>query len=368
MATPPSDEDFLRAVERYFSAKGDSSVRLLVPGTAELSRQPLLDFRIVRRFEVRRGGVPQRLPGKKLKQVSKRPSCTDLATEQVPVPEGFGSSPRVELVMAGSIAEVPCADCEGGKQGCGDCGGRGTQDCVRKVDCAGCGGGDAACLSCGGSRTAFGPRNRQPSRTTSGPRVQCARCGSHNAACPGCAGRQIVDCPACAGTGLRQCESCKGATNFRHEECKGTGFFTTWTEAHITHPVVPDREQERARAYLWWPTYRQGGWRETPLTDITAKLPPDLPDDHRARVEPHLAHKQGEVRRRATLRHLPVARITVNDRPNWVYFAFPGRAGTETTGVVEVVRRPSRPRVVLGAGIATAVLVTAVLVALLATR
>ncbi|WP_143666596.1 hypothetical protein, partial [Streptomyces reticuliscabiei] len=138
MAT--SDEEMLRAVESYLSGRGNP-VRLVAPGTAELSRRPLLDFRIERRFEERREGVPRQMPGKKLRQISKRPTYTDLATHVVPVPPGFASSPPVELVLAGSVAEVPCVDCEGGKQGCVSCGGHGRQDCVQKVTCTGCGGG-----------------------------------------------------------------------------------------------------------------------------------------------------------------------------------------------------------------------------------
>ncbi|WP_405536455.1 hypothetical protein OG787_25120 [Streptomyces sp. NBC_00075] len=351
----------LRAVERYLSGRGDPSVRLLVPGTAELSRRPLLDFRIERRFEVRRGGVRQRVPGKKLKQISrKRETYTDLDTHPVDVPAGFAPSPTVILVLAGSIAEVPCADCKGGKQGCGLCAGRGTRDCAQKVNCTGCGGGTAACLSCGGSRTAYGPRNRQPSRTASGPRVQCARCGSHNAACPKCAGRQTMDCPDCDGKGLRPCDSCGGRKNVRHEECEGTGFFTTWTEAHITHPVAADRERDPAPAYLWWPTHRTGGWREAPLKDVTDKLPADLDESHRALVQPHLARKQREVRRRVTLRHLPLARVAVNASPKWVYFAFPERP--EAGAGLKVVRRPARQQVVRFAATASAAVVIVVLV------
>ncbi|MEH0419994.1 hypothetical protein [Streptomyces sp. B21-083] len=368
-----SDEEMLRAVESYLSGRGDP-VRLVAPGTAELSRRPLLGFRIERRFEERGKAGPRSMPGKKLRQISKRPTYTDLATHVVPVPPGFAPSPPVELVLAGSVAEVPCTGCKGGKQGCGSCGGHGRQDCVQKVTCTGCGGGSGSggrgggkggpetCLSCGGSRTAGGPRNRPPSRTAVGQRVQCARCGSHNAACPRCAGRRTMDCPACDGTGLRPCDSCGGSKNVAHEECKGTGFFTTWTEAVITHPVTSDRERDPAPVHLWWPTYRRGAWRDTPLRDVTDKLPADLEDTHRARVEPHLARKQGEVRRRVALRHLPLARVTVNSDADWVYFAFPDRSEADA---IKVVRRPSRPQVVRLAGIVSAAVVIGVLVTVL---
>ncbi len=256
-SSEPSDEEMLQAVERYLSGQG-RTVRLVVPRTAELSRQPLLDFRIERRYEKRRGGLPGRLPGKKLKQVSRRPSYIDLDTHPVEVPPGFAQSPQVELVLAGSIAEVLCPDCAAGKQDCEGCGGRGRIKCVKYVECTGCGGGGDACWECGGTgRPPVGPRNRRRPTNAQVMRVMCNRCGLPDAACPTCLGRKEMNCPACGAQGHRACDTCKGTKHVRHTQCDGTGFFTTWTGAVVTHPVDSDRERNRL-------PYTSGGRRVAP--------------------------------------------------------------------------------------------------------
>lgn len=354
----------LQAVERYLSVRGEPSVRLMAPGTADLSREPLLDFRIDRRFEVRRDGVQKRVPGRKLKQISRRPSYADLATHPVDVPAGFTPSPPVKLVLEGSVAEVPCPDCSAGKRDCDGCGGSGTQDCPKSVTCDGCGGGADACWSCGGSRNR-GSR-RPPAHVQAQARTRtdwCRRCGERNVACPKCVGSQAMTCPECNGKGRRRCDACNGSKRVQHKPCAGTGFFTTFVEAVITHPVESDRERVPAPAHLRWPTHWRAGWREKHLTNVTDKLPADLPEPLRALVEPQLALAEGEVTRGATLRHLPVARVTVDADPEWVYFAFPERE--ETGGGLRVVRRPARQRVVRWAGIASAAVVVAVLVTVL---
>jgi len=359
----PSDEAMLQAVERYLSGRG-RGVRLIVPGTAGLTRRPLLDFRIDRRFEERRGGLERRVPGKKLKQISKRPTYTDLATHPVDVPAGFAPSPPVKPVLAGSVAEEPCPDCAAGKRDCDACGGSGTQDCPKRVKCAGCGGGVDACWSCGGTRNR-GSR-KPPVNARSQTRTDwCRRCGEHDVACPKCFGRQTMTCRVCGGKGHRPCDACGGSKRVQHKPCAGTGFFTTFIEAVITHPVKSDQERIPAPAHLWWRT-RRAGWRQEVLTNVTDKLPADLPEAFRTEVEPRLALAKGEVLRAATLRYLPVARVTVEGDPEWVYFAFPERP--ETGGGLRVVRRPARQRVVRLAAIASAVVVIAVLVTWLAMK
>ncbi|MGW6007812.1 hypothetical protein [Streptomyces sp. NPDC055210] len=358
----PSDEEMLQAVELHLGGNGEAS-RLIAPGTAELSARPLLDFRIDRRYEKRREGIQGSAPGKKLKHISKRPSYIDLATHHVPVPSGFAPTQPVRLVLQGSVAEVVCAECKGGKQSCGVCGGSGTQTCAESVKCKSCGGGSDACWSCAGT----GKRgSRRPSGNAQGKSRTdwCRRCGAHDVACPECVGNGTITCTVCKGTGRRACDACKGSKRFRHEACNCTGFVTTWTAAEISHPVGVDRERDRAPAHLWWPTYRTDGWREVSLKDVTDKLPADLPEPHRERIAPHLPRKEVEVRRLAVLRYLPVARVTVAADPDWVYFAFPDGPGAD--GGIKVIRRPARPRVVRLGGIAAAAILIAVLVMVLA--
>ncbi|MFF3373307.1 hypothetical protein ACFYXF_10185 [Streptomyces sp. NPDC002680] len=341
-------------------------MRLIVPGTAGLTRHPLLDFRIDRRFEERHGGLERRVPGKRLKQISKRPTYVDLPTHPVDVPAGFAPSPPVKLVLGGSVAEEPCPDCAAGKRDCDACGGSGTQDCPKRVKCAGCGGGADACWSCGGTRNRGSRKPPANARTQARTRTDwCRRCGAHDMACPQCFGRQTMTCRVCEGKGHRPCDACGGSKRVRHKPCAGTGFFTTFVEAVITHPVQSDQERVPTPAHLWWPT-RRAGWRRESLSNATDKLPADLPDTLRTQVEPQLARAKREVARRATLHFLPVARVMVVGDQEWVYFAFPERP--ETGGTLKVVRRPAKQRVVRLAGIAATAVVIAVLVAWLAVR
>ncbi|MEU6224140.1 hypothetical protein [Streptomyces sp. NPDC047042] len=356
----PSDEEVLQAVERYLSGRGNP-VRLVAPGTAELSRQPLLEFRIDRRFEERHPGVPERVPGKKLKQIARRPSYTDLATHHVPVPAGFQPTPPVRLVLAGSVAEGPCPDCAAGKRDCDTCGGSGTQDCPDVVACDGCGGGSDSCWSCGGGGSRRRGSRKPPPNAS--PRTDwCRRCAAPKSACPKCVGFQTMTCPVCDGKRRRKCEACNGAKRVRHKPCEGTGFFTTFIEARITHPVESEQERVAAPAHLRLLTQWRAGWREERLRRVTDKLPADLPETLRGQVERQLALAEREVTRLATLRYLPVARVTVDADPDWVYFAFPERSGSAT---LKVVRRPAKQRVLRLVGIAAAAVVVALLVTLL---
>lgn len=356
----------LQAVERYLSGRG-RGVRLIVPGTATLTGRSLLDFRIDRRFEIRGKEVPRRVPGKKLKEISKRPVYTDLAAHPIAVPAGFAPSPSVKLVLAGSIAEEPCKhpDCHEGMRDCGECRGSGTRKCPKRVKCDGCGGGVGACWSCGGTR------NRDSQKPPAKARTQvrtdwCRRCGAHDAACPKCQGQQTMPCGVCKEKGVRPCDVCKGAKRVEHKPCRGTGYFTTYTEAEITHPVESDRKRVSAPPHLWWPTSSwRAGWRVARLTNVTDKLPADLPENLRAQVEPQLALAKREATRGATLRHLPLARVTVDADPEWVYFAFPARAEPDT---LKVVRRPAKHVVLRISGIASAAVVIAVLVTVLVVR
>lgn len=318
----------------------------------------MLDFRIDRRFEVR--GKPEQalVPGRKLKRISEFPTYTDLDTLDVPVPAGFAPSLPVTLVLAGSIAEEQCPGCEAGRRDCVPCKGSGTQDCPQTVKCPGCGGGADACWSCAGTRKK-GYR-KPPAKARSKPRTDwCRLCGEHDVACPKCFGEKTKVCRLCKGTGHKSCDTCGGRKRVEHKLCAASGYLTTFTKVVVDHPVEPDPKQIPAPLHLRWPT-RRAGWRWETLTDVTDKLPADLPETLRTEVEPLLTFAKGEVAREVTLGHLPVARVTVESDPEWVYFAFPERP--ETDGGLKVVRRPARQRVVRLAAIASAAVVIAVLV------
>ncbi|WP_055525179.1 hypothetical protein [Streptomyces graminilatus] len=344
----------------------------MVPGTARLTDRPLLDFRIDRRFEVRGQEVRRRVPGRKLKEISKRPAYTDLAAHPVPVPSGFASSPPVRLVREGSMAEESCEGCAGGSLDCEQCGGSGTQKCPTRVKCRACGGGVDACWSCGGTRDR--DTRKPPAKAQRQVRTDwCRRCGAHDVACPKCQGQQTMPCGVCKEKGVRPCDACKGSKRVRHDPCGGKGYFTAYVEAEISHPVESDRKRVAAPPHLWWPTSWRAGWRVKHLANVWDKLPPDLPESLRAEVEPQLALARREVARRATLRYLPVARVTVDADPEWVYFAFPDRvgAGTDTetgTDILKVVRRPAKQVVLRVAGIASGAVVIAVLAMVLVLR
>jgi len=276
------------------------------------------------------------------------------------VPEGFAQTPPVKAVLAGSIAEKQCPGCDEGWLECDACEGSGTQDCPEKEKCRGCDGGADACWSCGG--TGKRGSRKPPAKGQRKARTDfCKLCGEDDVACPDCSGEQIKKCDRCNGTGHRPCDECKGRKRFEHDRCEGFGHVTTFTEVVINHTVKPTpKGRIPAPAHLWWQT-RRAGWRQEILTSPAAELPADLPETLRPEVERRLAFAKGEVLRKATLRFLPVARVEVVGDPEWVYFAFPERPGTD--GGLKVVRRPARQRVVRLAGIAATAVVIAVLVA-----
>lgn len=358
-----SDEDVLRAVERYLSEQG-REVRLLVPATARLTKQPLLDFRIVRRTVVRGRPVQREEPRKRLKEISRRPSYTDLATHPVEVPSGFAEARPVTLVLEGSTVEVPCPDrdCDGGMVDCGGCGASGRVDCPPTLKCGGCRGGVDACWSCGG--TGKKGTRKPPAKARTTVRTEwCRLCGEHDVACPKCLGRRTKPCDVCKEKGFRACDTCRGAKRLKHKRCGGSTFVTRFTEVEISFPLERDRDREPARPHLRWPTSSsRAGWREKRLTSVADKLPADLPETLRSRVEPQLALVKGEATREAILRYLPVARVTVDGDLEWVYFAFPAEQGSDA---LKVVRRPAKEVVLRVAGIAAASVMIAVLVTVL---
>ncbi|GAB7108619.1 hypothetical protein JCM4814A_69330 [Streptomyces phaeofaciens JCM 4814] len=329
MATAPSEEELLQAVERYASRRG------AVMGTASLTWQSVFECRIVRSIE-RREERQVRAKGRKRPGA---PTYTDLAAHPVTPPLDPGTRQEVVLVREGSPAEVECGDCVRGKRDCAACEGSGRRSCPRHVECAVCRGGPDACWECEGTGrpTTHRARRTAPRPEGAPERSACRRCERPEVACPGCLGERRVPCPACRGTGAVTCGTCRGARRLRHQECGGTGVFTEWTQGVVTH--TPDTDQVKAARYPFLSRLRKGRWHAAELTRATDKLPDFLEDVHREQVEPLLARREGEVRRRVTLRHLPLVRVVFAAAPDSIYYAFPGR-----TGVV-VVHRPSRESV-----------------------
>lgn len=358
MARKPSTEEMLQAVGQHVARHG-ITVRLTSPGTADLTWQPLLDCRIVRSVEARNES-PMKAPGRR-GDIAERPTYTDLAAHPVDPPADPGTSQRLELVRAGSLEDIVCEGCEGGRRACGRCTGGGRLACEEFVRCAGCGGGIDACWECDGTGR---PRSRgRPAepRPADGPqRARCSRCHRPDAACPKCLGRGRTECTVCRGSGSVECPACRGAGRLRHAECAGTGLFTAWTGAVVSHTPEVRKVEQAAPLHLRQAADGAGDWRRTVLTSAAEKLPDDLEPAHRAMITRHLAPGPDEVSREVTVRHLPLARVTVHADPDRVYFAFPSRTG------IKVVERPSRQRVVRFTAMASTTVAVALLVLLLA--
>ncbi|MFJ8104373.1 hypothetical protein [Streptomyces sp. NPDC096132] len=355
MATAPSDEEMLQAVERRVSRPGVTT-RLTVPGAAALTWQSVFECRIVRSVE-RRTERRRRVKGRQ-SGLANRPTYTHLGTYPVAPPADPGAQRRLELVQEGSLAEEPCEDCVDGKRDCEACEGRGGRPCPRHIECDACHGGPDACWECDGTGHPRTKRSRAPRPRPEGAeaRAACKRCRRADVACPKCLGERQVTCPVCKGTGTAGCGTCKGAKRLRHEECGGTGRFTAWTEGVVTH--TPAAEELRP-AYPPFSKLRKGQWRTAVLTSADDDLPDFLEDAHLKQAAPFLAVKEGEVGRRVTLRYLPLARVELRTDPDRVYYAFP-----EASGEIEVIGRPSRQRVTALAWAAFAVITLAALVTL----
>jgi hypothetical protein len=293
--------------------------------------------------------------------IAERPTYTDLATYPVDPPADPGTEQRLELVREGSLEEVACEGCEGGRRTCGRCGGSGRLACDEFVKCAGCGGGIDACWECDGTGRPRSHRRTAQPRPADGPqRARCSRCHRPDAACPKCLGRGRTECTVCRASGFVECPACRGAGRLRHGECAGTGLFTTWTGAVISRTPEVRRVEQPAPLYIRQWADGAGDWRRTVLTSVTDKLPDDLEPEHSAMITHHLAPGPNEVSREVTVRHLPLARVTAHADPDHVYFVFPSRTG------IKVVERPSKQRVVRFTAIASTVVAVAVLVLLLA--
>jgi hypothetical protein len=359
LATAPSDEEMLEAVQRHIARRGITT-NLTTPGAAEFSRQQLLDFRIVRCIETREQR-PRRVPGRR-SDLAKRPTYTGgLDDYPFDPPADPAVSRSLRLVREGSLEEVACGGCEGGRKDCEACEGRGGRDCPRHVDCDVCEGGPDACWECDGTGT---PRTRRAVRAArrspeAARRATCERCERPDVACPKCLGRRQLDCPACKKSGFVACKDCAGRKRIRHEPCAGTGCFTTWTEGFIGYAPEEDEEKRLAPFHVRMSMDGTAQWSTTVLTSAADKLPDELQAAHRELLAPRLSVGDKEVRRQVTVRHLPLARVTVHADPHRVYYAFPGRAG------IEVLDRPSKQRVLHVTARASAALTLVVLAAAL---
>ncbi|MFD8030918.1 hypothetical protein ACFV3F_19615 [Streptomyces sp. NPDC059717] len=357
MAREPSAEELLQAVGEHVARHG-ISVLLTSPGAAHLSWQSLLDCRIVRSVE-ERSEREMRTTGRR-RDIAERPAYTDLASHPVETPADPVTPLRLELVREGSLGEVSCEGCEGGRRTCGRCTGNGRLACEKFVSCDGCGGGIDACWECDGTGRPRRRGNLTGSRPVDGPqRARCSRCHRPDAACPKCLGKGRVDCPACRASGFVECSACRGEGRVKHTECAGTGLFTTWTGAVISRTADQRKVEEAAPLHIRSATDGAGAWRRSVLTGVTDKLPDDLEPVHRTLIEGHLALAKNEVGRRVTIRYLPLARVTVHADPDRVYFAFPSSTG------IKVVERPSKQRVVRFSAIASTAVAVAVLLLLL---
>ncbi|MFF5189509.1 hypothetical protein ACFY30_38080 [Streptomyces sp. NPDC000345] len=359
MATAPSDEEVLRAVERRVSRPGVTT-RLTVPGAAALSWQSVFACRIVRSIE-RRVERGRRVKGRP-SGLANRPTYTDLGAYPVKPPADPATPRRLELVREDSLAQEPCGDCVDGRKDCAACAGRGGRACPRHLECDACHGGPDACWECDGTGH---PRTRRPRAARARPedgreRAACKRCRRPDVACPKCLGERQITCTVCKGTGFAGCGACKGAKRLRHEECGGTGRFTVWTEGVVTHTPSVD---EIPPVYPPFSKLKKGQWRTAELTGADAALPDFLEDVHLERAAPLLAVEEGEVARRVTLRHLPLARVELTSDPDRVYYAFP-----DLTGGIEVIGRPSRQRLTALAWAAFALAALAAVVTLTVLR
>ncbi|MCQ9136497.1 hypothetical protein [Streptomyces hilarionis] len=358
----PSDDDVLRAVERRLAERG-APVDLRAPGAAKVSWQSLFEFRVDRSIEKRHERVTRQKGTSE--DIEARPTYTDLDAYPVAPPDDPARTYRHRLVREGTVDEVPCDGCVGGRTTCGTCKGRGGMPCPPDVECEDCHGGVDACWECDGTGTPRTRRARAGSRPR-GPdapeRAVCRRCGRRDVACPTCRGRTRKVCTDCDGTASTPCKECRGAKRVTHRPCGGAGRFTVWTEGVVAHLPDPDEVRLPGPQFAWLKTDLLGVWMRAELTGVTDALPDFLEDGHRDLIARHLPARENEVRRRMTFAYLPLARVEVHGHPDRVYYAFPAVTG------IEVARRPSRRRVTALAWAATAVAALVVAVSLAVLR
>ncbi|MEU1179417.1 hypothetical protein ABZ464_17515 [Streptomyces sp. NPDC005820] len=364
MATRPSDEEILQAVERQLAARRRINTRLTDPGAASLVWESVLECEIHRSI-LKRDVGPRKAKGplSRNRHIVERVTCADLEAYVVEPPADPAQRQVVHLVQEGTLDEVPCGDCEGGTQSCGTCDGRGRVDCPAWIVCEVCRGGPDTCWECDGTGT---PRTRRarggtrPRREGTRERAaECKRCHAADVACPKCSGDWRWECPACDGKGHLRCGTCNGDKRVRHKGCDATGRLTVWTGATITHE--PHHDELPVKRYSG--RLRSGDWHREILTSPHEDLPDFLEDGHAKRLAPLLQKREGEVRRRVHIRLLPFARVETPADPDHVYHAFP-----LLSGGIEVIDRFSRQRKAALLWAAAAVVALAVTITLTVLR
>ena len=291
---------------------------MTLPGAAEITWLPLLEGTIERCIETR---VEKKQKHNGPIDLSGRPVYDTLASISLDPPRYPFTATTKKLVQRGSVAERLC-DCGNGEVTCPRCQGRGELLCEPATACLSCHGIDP-CARCHGTGRRKGRTSAD--RKPTADRVTCHKCDAADAACPGCHGQGRLPCSTCHGKGTRNCPGCDSAGTVAHKQCGGTGGNVTWTEGIINR--TPKREPVRLpetgppRLARWY-ARDTGHWSETTLSSHDT-LPSDLARQFTALRTGLTAHTD-EITRRATLRYLPMARVTVHQQPHRIYYVFPG--------------------------------------------
>jgi hypothetical protein len=345
-----TDKDVLDAVQRRIGDR--SGVTVDLPGAAEVTWYPLLEGTVERCTETRTETKRQH-DGRI--DLSGRPVYDVLGDVVLGTPTYPFTAVTKKLVRRGTVVEKLC-ECGNGTVTCQRCGGQGEFSCAPVTACPECRGIDP-CVRCHGSGRSKGRTSIETTELSS-DRVACRRCGTPDTACSGCHGQGQIPCPACQGKGSRTCPDCDSTGTVIHKQCAGTGGTMTWTEGVVTR--TPHKEQIRLpetgpAPMARWYARDSGNWSTTTLTGHDV-LPGDLAHEFTT-LQTRLAPRPDEIARRATLRHLPLARVQVHQIPHRVYYVFPRHSA------LQVRTLPSRHRV--WQAVAAALAILAVLILLL---
>ncbi|MFE8939374.1 hypothetical protein ACWDNT_13485 [Streptomyces sp. NPDC000963] len=346
-----SDEDVLAAVRRRVEEHDGAGQ--VPPGGADITRHLLIEGQILRCVETR---TEEERFHQGFIDLSDRPVYgPGLHTYRIPPPEDPTTETTLRLVRRGSVDDRAC-DCGNGLVACERCKGGGELPCAPAKACGDCH-GIAACLWCDGTgRRSRRSRDRGTAgRTGREGRVTCGQCGTRQAACAGCGGRGKSTCTRCGGSGSRACPDCDRAGTVPHRRCGGTARTVTWTEGVVTRSpfVVKVKVSSPVLPYGAWRTARDhGDWTDVRVVGPRSSLARDTDGEVAGLLESWLLPHEGEISRRITLRHLPLARVVLASHPHRVFFVVPGRGGPH------VAVWPSKERARLLAAVALAALVT----------
>jgi hypothetical protein len=325
------DKDVLDAVQRRLGDR--SGVSAVLPGAAEVTWVPLLEGTVERCIEAR---VEKKQKHHGPIDLSSRPVYDTLAGISLDPPGYPFTATTKKLVQRGSVAERLC-ECGNGSVTCPRCQGRGELACEPTATCPNCHGIDP-CARCHGTGRRTGRTSADITKAAA-DHVTCRKCGASDAACSGCHGQGRLPCPTCQGKGTRDCPGCDSAGTVAHNRCGGTGGNVTWTEGIISRMPKQDRvrlpETGPARLARWY-ARDTGHWNETTLSTHDA-LPCDLARQFTTLRTSLTAHTD-EITRRAKLRYLPMARVTLHQQPHRIYYVFPGH------NTLHVRALPSRHR------------------------